>query len=141
MMGYCNASGIGVIPWSPLATSKLARPLSAHTDRGETIKKRGLHEGEAEDEIVRREEVAKKKGWPMAQVAIAWSLSKVISPIIGINSVSTHPASYIRHYSCDAHQVERLEQAILGDKSLSQEEIAYLEEPCVECHYNETSIP
>ena len=95
MIGYCNASGIGLIPWSPLATGKLARPLSAQTDRGEAIKKRGLHEGEAEDEIVRRvEEVAKKKGWPMAQVAIAWSMSKVISPIIGINSVSIYPASY-----------------------------------------------
>ena len=33
----------------------------------------------------------------MAQVAIAWSISKVTSPIIGINSVSTHPASYPMH--------------------------------------------
>ena len=93
MFGYCNVSGVGLIPWSPLAQGKLARPLSAQTDRGEMTKKMGMHEGAVEDEIIRRvEEIAKKKGWPMAQVAIAWSMSKVASPIIGINSVSTHPA-------------------------------------------------
>ena len=132
MFGYCHASGIGLIPWSPLATGKLARPpSSAQTDRGETTKKMGIHEGAAEDEIIRRvEEMAKKKGWPMARVAIAWSMSKVTSPIIGINSVST--SSIISDAShANARQVERLDQAILGDRTLSEEESAYLEEPCV----------
>ena len=95
MIGYCNASGIGLIPWSPLATGKLARPRSAQTDRSEATKRTGVHEGAAEDEIVRRvEAVARKKGWPMAQVAIAWSMSKVTSPILGINSVGMHLSSY-----------------------------------------------
>ena len=85
------------IPLSPLATGKLARPLSAQTDCSEMTKKMGMHEGAVEEVIRCVEEIAKKKGWLMAQVAIAWSMSKVTSPIIGINSVSTHPASYPMH--------------------------------------------
>ena len=77
---------------------KLAHLLSAQTDHSEMTKKMGMHKGAVEDEIIRRVgEIAKKKGWPMAQVVITWSMSKVTSPIIGINSVSTHPASYLMH--------------------------------------------
>jgi aryl-alcohol dehydrogenase-like predicted oxidoreductase len=46
-----------------------------------------LNEGDKEI-IDRVEEVAKKKGWSMAQVGTVWSISKVTSPILGINSVS-----------------------------------------------------
>ena len=66
MIGYCNASGIGLILWLPLMTGKLACPLSAHTNRSELIKKRGLHEGEAKDEIVKHVKEVAKKVWPMA---------------------------------------------------------------------------
>ena len=82
----------------PLVAGKLAHPLSAQTDRGEMTKKMGMHEGAVEYEIIWRiKEIAMKKGWPMVQVAIAWSMSKVTSPIIGIKLVSTHPASYPMH--------------------------------------------
>lgn len=40
-------------------------------------------------EIIRRvEELAKKKGWTMAHVALAWTLKRVTSPIIGFSSVN-----------------------------------------------------
>ena len=35
----------------------------------------------------------------------------------------------------NAPQLERLEQAIIGDKTLSEEESAYLEELCVSRYY------
>jgi aryl-alcohol dehydrogenase-like predicted oxidoreductase len=48
-----------------------------------------LARSEADHEINKRvEEVAKRKGWSMAEVALAWVDSKVASPIVGVNSVS-----------------------------------------------------
>ena len=45
--------------------------------------------GVADDEIVRRvEEVSKKRGWSMAEVALAWATAKTDSPITGVSSVS-----------------------------------------------------
>jgi aryl-alcohol dehydrogenase-like predicted oxidoreductase len=63
-------------------------------------------------EIINRvEKVAKEKGWIMSDVALAWVLGKVTSPIVGVNSV------------------ERLEQiAGVNGKSLTEEEEKYLEE-------------
>ena len=91
MNKYCAFAGIGLIPWGPLNSGQLARPLaSSTTTRGETWKDRhkwGATEGE--DEIVRRlEKVAGDKGWTMSQVALAWIGEKVTSPIVGFSSVS-----------------------------------------------------
>jgi len=55
--------------------------------------------------------VAKKHNVPMAQIAMAWMMPKVSSPIIGMSSP------------------ERLEDAIIGDLKLTEEEVKYLEEP------------
>lgn len=45
----------------------------------------------SDEEIVRRvQQVAQKHGWTMAQVALAWSSTKVSSPIIGANSVGAY---------------------------------------------------
>ncbi|KAJ3482871.1 hypothetical protein NLI96_g6682 [Meripilus lineatus] len=85
--------GVGSIPWSPLARGLLTRPLSAQSTRGETdcvfnssnrfIKN---YQSDATTEIINRvEEIAKKRGISMAQVAVAWCLSKegVTAPIVG----------------------------------------------------------
>jgi len=64
--------------------------------------------------ISRVEEVAKKKGISMAQVAIAWSLSKedITAPIVGTTSL------------------KNLEEIIAAvNIKLTEEEIKYLEEP------------
>ena len=40
-------------------------------------------------EIIKQvEQVAKKRDWTMAQVALAWVGKKVTSPVAGVNSVS-----------------------------------------------------
>jgi aryl-alcohol dehydrogenase-like predicted oxidoreductase len=66
MIPLCADQGIGVIPWSPLARGRLARPWDerASTDRAAVAAARGL---------------------PRAQVALAWLLAKpgVTAPIIG----------------------------------------------------------
>lgn len=115
MNAYCNFEQIGLIPWGPLADGFLARPASASdTARSQATKgspfERKLND--ADKEIIKRvEELSKKKGWKMAQVALAWSASKVASPIVGMSSP------------------QRLDDAIISDKKLTDEEIKYLEEP------------
>ncbi|CAA7259016.1 unnamed protein product [Cyclocybe aegerita] len=110
--------GVGAIPWSPLARGLLARPLSAQTKRGDTdsyINVYSHSETPGTAEIIGRvEEVAKKRGISMAQVAIAWILSKdgVSAPIVGTTSL------------------KNLEDIIAGvNVKLTDEEVKFLEEP------------
>ncbi|MFO0891077.1 MAG: aldo/keto reductase [Isosphaeraceae bacterium] len=122
MLGLCAAEGIGVIPWSPLARGRLARPWDqrAGTDRagsdefGKTLYARTE---DSDQQVVERVgEVASSRGVPRAQVALAWLLSRpaVTAPIIG----ATRP-----HHLEDAVAALSLE--------LSSDEIARLEEPYV----------
>jgi len=120
MMGLCADRGIGVIPWSPLARGRLARPWDqrAATERAATDefgKVLYAKTEEADRAIVDRVgEVAAARALPRAQVALAWLLHKpsVTSPIIG----ATRP-----HHLEDA-------VAALAIK-LSPEEMTRLEEP------------
>jgi aryl-alcohol dehydrogenase (NADP+) len=116
MLPLCLDQGIGVIPWSPLARGRLARPWEEVTDRSQSDPfGSGLYKEDADRPIVDRvAEVASERGVPMAQVATAWMLSKpgVAAPIIG----ATKP-----HHLDDAVAAVDLE--------LSDKEIELLEEP------------
>ncbi|KAJ7158529.1 aryl-alcohol dehydrogenase [Mycena filopes] len=85
--------GTGCLTWSPLARGALTRPLeSQNTSRGgsDLMPAKLYVQSEANQTIVKRvEEVAKKRGISMAQVGVAWLLSKegVSAPIIGTNSL------------------------------------------------------
>jgi 1-deoxyxylulose-5-phosphate synthase len=91
MLKLCAAEGIAVIPWSPLARGRLARPWTdeAPTDRDRTdevSKVLYARTRDADRKIVDRvNELATRRGVPAAQIALAWVLhQKVItSPIIG----------------------------------------------------------
>ncbi|GJJ08944.1 hypothetical protein Clacol_003164 [Clathrus columnatus] len=79
MMPTLKHFGVGSIPWSPLARGILTRPFSEQTKRGETDEfiQRGKYKNNASQDIVNRvEEVAKKRGLTMAQVALAWCYAK-----------------------------------------------------------------
>ncbi|KAJ7208353.1 Aldo/keto reductase [Mycena pura] len=86
--------GVGSIPWSPLARGALTRPLSSeHSKRSETdwLSANFYTSSSAGKEIVNRvEDIAKKRGISMAQVAVAWVLSKdgVSAPIVGTTSLA-----------------------------------------------------
>ncbi|KAH7888839.1 aryl-alcohol dehydrogenase [Phlebopus sp. FC_14] len=108
--------GVGCIPWSPLARGLLTRPLGEQTIRGKTdriINSYIQHESD-KDIINRLEEVSKKKGATMAQVALAWSMAQdmVTAPIVGTTSLDN---------------LMDLLAAIHVE--LSPEELKYLEEP------------
>ena len=120
MLPLCRAEGIGVIPWSPLARGRLARPWETQptTERGASDQfGKNLYSRmqEADRAIVDRvHEIASQRGLPAAQVALAWMLSKpgITAPIVG----ATKP-----NHLADAI-------AALSIK-LSNEELAKLEEP------------
>jgi len=121
MLGLCRAEGIGVLPWSPLARGRLTRPWgSESTKRFETDqfgKSLYAKTAEADRRVVDCvEELSKKRGIPMAQIALAWLLSKpgVTAPIVG--------ATKLRH----------LEDAVAAlSVQLTPEETASLEDAYV----------
>lgn len=121
MIPYCLDTGVGIIPWSPMARGVLARPWNSRsttregTDGALKVLVRS-RETESDKAIVGRvEELAGKKGVSMAQIAIAWSLSHPNEcPILGLSST------------------KRIDEAVASLKvKLSPEEIQYLEEPYV----------
>jgi 1-deoxyxylulose-5-phosphate synthase len=89
MLPLCQDQKIAVIPWAPLAKGRLARKPSKEED--ETIRAQtdaiGKRLYTAEDLSIsqRVSDVAEAHGVPMAQVALAWMLSKpvITAPIIG----------------------------------------------------------
>ena len=91
MLGLCQAEGIGVIPWSPLARGKLTRPWetepSTHRAGTDAFGRTLYAKTQAADRSVveRVGQIAEAKGAPMAQVALAWLLQQpaVTAPIIG----------------------------------------------------------
>jgi len=89
MLPLCQDQKIAVIPWSPLAKGRLTRKPSkesSETLRSQTdaIGKR-LYSDEDLTIAQRVNDVAEARGLLMAQVAIAWMLSKpvITAPIIG----------------------------------------------------------
>jgi len=89
MLPLCQAEGIAVIPWSPLARGRLTRDWDAQSARAETDEfGRGLYvkTADADRKVVEAlTAVAEARGVPRAQVALAWVLQKapVSAPIIG----------------------------------------------------------
>jgi len=120
MMQVCLDQKIASTPYSPLASGRLSRGIGADTKRTETdvIQRHKYGTTETQDQIIidRVAEIASKRGITRTQVALAWLFHKppVVSPIIGATKVS------------------HLEDSVGAvGISLSQEEIAYLEEAYV----------
>lgn len=120
MLPLCRDQGIGVIPWSPLARGRLARPADATTERSETDRfGQYLYRktAEADTQVIDRVgAVAAARGVSRGQVALAWLLAKpgVTAPIIG------------------ATKLAQLDESIAAiDLTLSEDEIRQLEEPYV----------
>ena len=119
MLPLCRDQGIGVIPWSPLARGFLAG--NRDKQGGETTRARSDDYAKQlyyqdDDFLVadRLAEVAKDRGLPNMQVALAWILSKpeVTAPIIGVSKL---------HHLDDALSALNVK--------LTEEEIKRLEEP------------
>jgi aryl-alcohol dehydrogenase (NADP+) len=117
MLPLCADRGIGVLPWSPLARGRLARPWGEETRRSETDRfGKTLYDVADSDRTIvdRVGEVAERGGVPRAQVALAWLLHQpvVTAPIVGTS------------------KPEQLTDAVAAvDLSLSGEELDQLAEP------------
>lgn len=117
MIPLCRAEGIGVIPRSPLARGRLARPWQSETtSRSETDRFGNTMYSkteEADQKVVEAlTELSKKRGVPQAQLALAWMLAKpgITAPIVGATK---------------AHHLEDAVAAL--SVKLTAEEIAALE--------------
>ena len=112
MNKFCNATGVGLIPWAPLCRGILARPPTTETT--ERAKKDQMPTGytDLDKKTVKRvQEIAEKRGWKMSHVALAWINKRCASPIIGFSSV------------------ERMDEALdARGKELTDEEEKYLQE-------------
>ena len=88
MIPYCIAHGIGIIPWGPLHSGDLARPIGQGSTRQEASKIRvWLRPQSAEDKvIIERVDGLAKKGCENSQVALAWTKT-ITSPIVGVCAV------------------------------------------------------
>ena len=86
MLGLCREEGVGVIPWSPLARGRLARPWDETTERSQSDEfGRTLYDESAREIVDAVGAVADRRGIPRAQVALAWLLAQpgVTAPIVG----------------------------------------------------------
>jgi 1-deoxyxylulose-5-phosphate synthase len=86
MLPLCREEGIGVIPWSPLARGRLARPWDEATERSQSDEfGRSLYEVSDRVVVDAVGEVAQRRSLPRAQVALAWLLAQpgVTAPIVG----------------------------------------------------------
>lgn len=122
MIPYCRDTGVGLIPWSPIARGALTRPFddrSTKREKSDQLLNSMIRSKESEIDkrvINRVEEIAKKKGVSMATIATAWCLCKdKVNPIIGLSSK------------------ERIDQAVesvhfASSGKLTKEDIEYLEE-------------
>ena len=117
MLPLCRDRQIAVIPWSPLARGRLTRDWDTETSRSQTDEfGRTLYDTSSSDRVIveRVAAVAADRGVPRAQVALAWVLGQpsITSPIIG------------------ATKLDHLTDAVAAlDLSLTEEEVARLEEP------------
>ena len=120
MIPYCKSTGVGLIPWSPLARGLVTRPFkSESTLRRANDPFSDFMIGPTTDVdikiIDRVEELAKKKGVSMAVIAIVWLLAKGLNPLLGLGST------------------QRVDEAVEGVKLakeglLTAEDLAFLDE-------------
>ncbi len=92
MIPLCQDRKIAVIPWSPLAGGRCAHTWGKATARNRVDMVSPMVWGatDAQDKVVvdNLEKISKELGYSMAQVSLAWILSKpfITSPIVGTTS-------------------------------------------------------
>ena len=120
MKPYCDLMGVSMIPYSSLASGRLSRHPGETSKRlkEDAYAKGKYDESEKEDLIIiqRVEELAKKRNCSMSEISLAWLMSKVTSPVVGVTKLSHIDTA------CKA-----------CDLKLTVEEMKYLEE-CYKPH-------
>ena len=118
MVPFCQEEGIALTPYSALAAGRLSRKPGETTQRLEKdAYARFKYDATARQDSViidRVDEIARQRGVTMTEVALAWLLTKVTSPVVGATKL---------HHVDGAVKATELE--------LTPEEIASLESPYV----------
>jgi len=96
MIPYCLEEGVGLLPWSPLARGFLtgsrqrgSRDASAR-EKGDTYAHDMYYRDEDYDVVEAVVALAKERGVPPSQIALAWLLSRpgVTAPIVGASKLN-----------------------------------------------------
>ena len=118
MVPFCQEEGIALTPYSALAAGRLSRKPGETTQRLEKdAYARFKYDATARQDSViidRVDEIARQRGVTMTEVALAWLLTKVTSPVVGATKL---------HHVDGAVKATELE--------LTPEEIDSLESPYV----------
>ena len=118
MFPYCHEDNIAMTPYSALASGKLSkRPGETSKRQAEDSFMHFKYDATAEQDariVERVMEQADRYGVEMTQVALAWLLTKVESPIVGATKL---------------HHIEGAVKSL--DLQLTADDIRYLEEPYV----------
>lgn len=116
MVPYCREENIALTPYSALAGGRLSkRPGETSKRMVEDSYAKLKYDGMAQqdNEIIKRVmELAEKKEISMTELSLAWLLTKVTAPVAGATKL---------------HHIEDAAKAV--EVTLTQEELAYLEEP------------
>lgn len=116
MVPLCTEDNIALTPYSALASGRLAKHPGETSERMEkdTYAKFKYDATAEQDGVIidRVAELAEKRGVSMTEVSLAWLLTKVTAPVVGMTKL---------------YQVEGAANATA--LKLTQEELAYLEEP------------
>ena len=119
MVPFCEEENIALTPYSALASGRLSRkPSEEDTKRAaEDAYAKFKYDATAQQDSViigRVSELADRHGVSMTEVSLAWLLTKVASPVVGATKL---------------HHIEGAAKAV--DLTLTDDELAYLEEPYV----------
>lgn len=119
MVPFCEEDNIALTPYSALASGRLSRkPGEEDTKRAaEDAYAKFKYDATAQQDSViigRVAELAEKHGVSMTEISLAWLLTKVTSPVVGATKL---------------HHIEGAAKAV--DLTLTDDELAYLEEPYV----------
>ena len=118
MAKLCREDNIAMTPYSALAGGRLAKAPGETSKRRQEDSYASLKYDQTAKEdgviISRVEELAARHGVSMTEISLAWLLTKVTAPVVGATKL---------------HQVEGMVKA--AEVSLTEEEIAYLEEPYI----------
>ena len=119
MAPYCHEENIAMTPYSALASGRLSRRMGENSTKraAEDAYAKFKYDATAQQDgviIDRVAELSEKHGVTMTEISLAWLLTKVTSPVVGATKL---------------HHIEGAAKAV--DLTLSDEEIAYLEESYV----------
>jgi 1-deoxyxylulose-5-phosphate synthase len=117
MIPFCHATGVGILPYSPLARGLLARssePDGLNTVRGKNDPLAEKHHNANDADVVNAlRMIASARGLQPSQIALAWLLAKdtVTAPIIGATNIGhMNSALAATDITLSDGEIEQLEQ-------------------------------